>query len=272
MSKELSLNDRLGMPLDDVVYTSGKKDKRIKGGGKYNTGKRFSPRQREGKPYSRRSPQGDSDWNAGVRARPRNRSGTGGGSGSGTGGGSSGGARVYVGNLDWTTSWQDLKDHMRQAGNVVHADVFMEEDGRSKGCGVVEYGNVSEARKAIKMLNDTYIKDTDRPIFVREDREDKQFAKSIQKRRHSPRSRKSTNGKQIFVGNLPFETSWQDLKDAFREYGNILRADILYKSSGRSTGQGTVLYEKKSSAQRAIDEMDNAEFNGRKLIVHEYRF
>jgi len=42
------------------------------------------------------------------------------------------GARVYVGNLPWQTSWQDLKDHMRTAGNVVYADVFLDEFGRSK--------------------------------------------------------------------------------------------------------------------------------------------
>lgn len=32
------------------------------------------------------------------------------------------GCRVYVGNLAWNVKWQDLKDHMKQAGHVVHAD------------------------------------------------------------------------------------------------------------------------------------------------------
>jgi RNA recognition motif-containing protein len=40
--------------------------------------------------------------------------------------------RVYVGNLDWGVEWQDLKDHMRQAGEVVYADVFRYDDGKSK--------------------------------------------------------------------------------------------------------------------------------------------
>ena len=43
-----------------------------------------------------------------------------------------GGTRVYVGNLAWETSWQDLKDHFRQAGEVTHADVMV---GRAvEGC------------------------------------------------------------------------------------------------------------------------------------------
>lgn len=32
------------------------------------------------------------------------------------------GFRVYVGNLSWNVKWQELKDHMKLAGNVIHAD------------------------------------------------------------------------------------------------------------------------------------------------------
>ena len=35
------------------------------------------------------------------------------------------GKRVYVGNLSWDVKWQDLKDHMRKAGEVIHADVMV---------------------------------------------------------------------------------------------------------------------------------------------------
>ena len=54
------------------------------------------------------------------------------------------GRRVYVGNLSWDASWQDLKDHMRGPNgdlNVVHAEVLMDGSGRSKGCGIVEYAS-----------------------------------------------------------------------------------------------------------------------------------
>ncbi len=42
--------------------------------------------------------------------------------------------RVYVGNLSYEVAWQDLKDHMRKVGNVVHADVLEDHEGRSKVC------------------------------------------------------------------------------------------------------------------------------------------
>eukprot|EP00580_Thalassiosira_gravida_P019677 CAMPEP_0201671736 /NCGR_PEP_ID=MMETSP0494-20130426/30511_1 /ASSEMBLY_ACC=CAM_ASM_000839 /TAXON_ID=420259 /ORGANISM="Thalassiosira gravida, Strain GMp14c1" /LENGTH=87 /DNA_ID=CAMNT_0048153187 /DNA_START=93 /DNA_END=353 /DNA_ORIENTATION=- len=78
--------------------------------------------------------------------------------------------RVYVGNLSWSTSWQDLKDHMRDAGEVQYAKVLQDRDGRSKGCGIVEFTSVEGAADAIEKLTDTELKG--RKIFVREDRED----------------------------------------------------------------------------------------------------
>src|SRR3546814_11905915 len=77
--------------------------------------------------------------------------------------------RVFVGNLSWEVAWQDLKDHMRQAGNVTRADVLRGPDGRSRGCGIVEFENLEDAQTAIDTLNDSML--MGRPIFVREDRE-----------------------------------------------------------------------------------------------------
>ena len=79
--------------------------------------------------------------------------------------------RLYVHNLSWRVSWQDLKDHFRQAGEVIHAKIMTEgPGGRSKGCGIVEMGTVDEAANAIEMLNDTDL--NGRNILIREDRED----------------------------------------------------------------------------------------------------
>jgi len=177
-------------------------------------------------------------------------------------------------------------------------------------CSIVEYSTPEEAQNAIKTLNDTSLADTDRMIFVREDREDRNFAQSIQRggrkgavggrgggfgrggyradrgiqerpgfapRDRAPVSRTSrpsgtAHGRQIFVGNLPYTSSWQDLKDKFRQCGNIIRADVLLDTSGRSKGQGTVLFETSNEAQKAINMFDNTEFQGRVITVHEDKF
>ena len=57
-----------------------------------------------------------------------------------------------MGNLSFQTQWQDLKDHMRQMGDVVRADVITAPDGRSKGFGIVVYAAPHEAEAAIQQV------------------------------------------------------------------------------------------------------------------------
>eukprot|EP00292_Cryptomonas_paramecium_P014857 CAMPEP_0113683610 /NCGR_PEP_ID=MMETSP0038_2-20120614/13433_1 /TAXON_ID=2898 /ORGANISM="Cryptomonas paramecium" /LENGTH=138 /DNA_ID=CAMNT_0000603047 /DNA_START=35 /DNA_END=447 /DNA_ORIENTATION=- /assembly_acc=CAM_ASM_000170 len=82
------------------------------------------------------------------------------------------GNKVYVGNLAWSASWQDLKDHMRgpsQDLNVAHVEILTEASGRSKGCAIIEYSTPEDAARAISELNDVEFQG--RQLFVREDRE-----------------------------------------------------------------------------------------------------
>jgi len=186
--------------------------------------------------------------------------------------------RVYVGNLSWQTSWQDLKDHMRSCGNVVYADIFQDESGRSKGCGIVEYSNREDALQAIKTLSDTKIGDTDRLIFVREDRENSNFFPVRHEFRGAAAAAAArpsgarTLSRQVFVGNLPYSTTWQELKDHFRQCGKILRADTLVGPDGRPKGQGTILFERRIDAEKAMNTLSNTEFQGRVIIVHEDKY
>lgn len=52
------------------------------------------------------------------------------------------------------------------AGEVLHADVLMNSDGRSKGCGVVEYATASEAQRAISELSNQTL--SGRMVYIRE--------------------------------------------------------------------------------------------------------
>lgn len=171
------------------------------------------------------------------------------------------GCRVYVGNLAWETSWQDLKDHMKQVGHVEFVNIFS--NGKySKGCGVVEFANPDAAKRAINELNDTTIKDTTRPIFVREDREEDS----------NLGSKEDETCRQLFVDNLPYSAKWYDLKDHFKQYGEVLKADVILSRDGRSAGRGTVLFSSSRDVKRAINEANETFFQGRKLFLKEDKY
>jgi len=176
--------------------------------------------------------------------------------------------RVYVGNLSWDVVWQDLKDHMREAGEVLFAEVMTGGDGRSKGCGIVEYATAEQAAEAISTLNDTDL--NGRMIFVREDRETGGPSGGGGGYRGGYGGGGS-NGCSVYVGNLPFETPWQDLKDHMRAAGNVDKADILTGEDGRSKGCAIVIYQKPQEAARAIRELQNSVLHGRPIFVREDR-
>ena len=57
--------------------------------------------------------------------------------------------QLCVAGLPPTGSWQDLKDHMREAGDVCYADVFKD------GTGVVEFLRYEDMKYAVRKLDDT---------------------------------------------------------------------------------------------------------------------
>lgn len=76
--------------------------------------------------------------------------------------------------------------------------------------------------------------------------------------------------KKIFVGNLDFKVSTQDLNDMFSKFGNIEDAIVISeRDSGRSKGFGFITFSEDSDADKAISEMNGTEPNGRKLTVNE---
>ncbi|MBE3604519.1 RNA-binding protein [bacterium] len=69
------------------------------------------------------------------------------------------GRRLYVGNLAWTVTDQDLHDVFSEAGKVENSQVIMDRaTNRSRGFGFVEMANDEDADNAIKKLNGREIK------------------------------------------------------------------------------------------------------------------
>lgn len=81
--------------------------------------------------------------------------------------------KLYVGNLDYSVTQDDLREHFSEAGDVVDAVVITHRDtGRSKGFGFVEFAKDEEAQKAIELFNNNDFKG--RTIVVNEARPKKE--------------------------------------------------------------------------------------------------
>lgn len=75
--------------------------------------------------------------------------------------------------------------------------------------------------------------------------------------------------KKVFVGNLPFQTTDNDLTDLFGQYGAVESVSIITdRDTGRSKGFGFVAMADEN-AEKAIAELNGFQFNGRALTVNE---
>lgn len=77
---------------------------------------------------------------------------------------------------------------------------------------------------------------------------------------------------KLFVGNISFNTTENDLHDAFAAHGTVVEANLMTdRATGRPRGFGFVTMGSPDEAQKAITAMNGASLDGRNLTVNEAR-
>src|SRR6266581_4339912 len=77
---------------------------------------------------------------------------------------------------------------------------------------------------------------------------------------------------KLFVGNLSFNTTENDLQDAFPAHETVLEANLMMdRATGRPRGFGFVTMSTPEEAQKAIDALNGASLDGRNLTVNVAR-
>lgn len=78
--------------------------------------------------------------------------------------------------------------------------------------------------------------------------------------------------KKLYVGGIPYATTEDELKAAFAEIGEVTSSAIIIdKMTGRSKGFGFIEMANDADADKAINEMNGKDFQGRTLTVNEAR-
>ncbi|KAJ5698605.1 hypothetical protein N7462_000610 [Penicillium macrosclerotiorum] len=162
---------------------------------------------------------------------------------------------VYVGNLFYDITAEDLRAHMEQFGTVLHAIITHDNRGLSKGFGYVQFNTVEEASNAVKNQHLKVLEG--RQVVV-------QFARSqidYRKRSHPPSD-------VLFIGGIPFEFTDRDLQDLFSDV--TLTTDIripVDRRSGMPRGFAHAEFINTEAAMRAKEILSRKAPYGRKLTV-----
>lgn len=198
---------------------------------------------------------------------------------------------VYVGNLPWSTKWQELKDHMKQAGEVEFARILTMDGsdwGRSRGVAYARYTSEDEARAAVAMLDRSIL--GGRSITVDVWTGSKPRSYPVPSKGGKGFSQKGcwnwpgSKGRSVevhggltqlvYVGNLPFKVEWQEIKDHMKQAGTVEFVKILTEDGsdyGRSKGAACVRFSTPAEAVVATQILTGTLLGGRAIVVDSWR-
>ncbi|XP_058485283.1 myelin expression factor 2 [Solea solea] len=199
--------------------------------------------------------------------------------------------RVFISNIPYDMKWQAIKDLMREkVGEVTYVELFKDAEGKSRGCGVVEFKDEEFVKKAVSTMNKHDL--NGRPLSIKEDPDGEHARRVLQRIGGGPRGNRGQDmmpggmnlppsiannpnippeiihalqagrlGTTVFVANLDFKVSWKKLKEVFAMAGVVKRADVKEDKDGKSRGMGTVTFDQSLEAVQAI-----SMFNGQMLF------
>lgn len=200
---------------------------------------------------------------------------------------------VYVTGLPYDTNEDELTAHFSSQGDEVVKATILRQNRRgivrSMGCGVVEFSSNETALKIIDKFNETEL--GGRQIKCREDRDPEASNEAENGNAHEvsaatsalrqnatkPKREKVSNGastsdreldnQKVFVANIPWDATQQDLINLFSTVGEVVSAEVLSTKKGRAMGSGIVEFAEPESASAAISQLSGKELSGRTIIV-----
>uniref|UniRef100_A0A8C1DN52 Polyadenylate-binding protein n=2 Tax=cellular organisms TaxID=131567 RepID=A0A8C1DN52_CYPCA len=168
----------------------------------------------------------------------------------------SGVGNIFIKNLDKSIDNKALYDTFSAFGNILSCKVVCDENG-SKGYGFVHFETHEAAERAIEKMNGMLL--NDRKVFVgrfksRKEREAEMGA----------RAKEFTN---VYIKNFGEDMEDETLREIFSKFGPALSIRVMTDDGGKSRGFGFVSFERHEDAQRAVDEMNGKELNGKQVYV-----
>lgn len=168
----------------------------------------------------------------------------------------SGVGNIFIKNLDKSIDNKALYDTFSAFGNILSCKVVCDENG-SKGYGFVHFETQEAAERAIEKMNGMLL--NDRKVFVGRFKSRKEREAEL-----GARAKEFTN---VYVKNFGEDMDDEKLRELFNKYGNAMSIRVMTDDSGKSRGFGFVSFERHEDAQKAVDEMNGKELNGKLIYV-----
>jgi len=171
---------------------------------------------------------------------------------------------IYIGNISFMAVESELRAAFSEYGTIAKIQMPLDRNtSRSRGFAFVTMSNAEEHAAAIENLNETEV--GGRTIYVSESLPKDKVAENKKKYQSQ---KKQKWGSKIYVGNLNFQTSMEDLNAAFAEYGEVMDCFIPTDYDGNPRGFGFIQMAEED-AVKAIEGLNGTELDGRTLNVNK---
>lgn len=170
--------------------------------------------------------------------------------------------RLFVGNLPYTYTSEELAQVFSEAGRVDDAQIIYDKvTNRSRGFAFVTMATAEEAAKAIQMFDGALLGGRTARVNYPE------VPRGGERRTVTMSGRRRDDGTyKIYAGNLGWGVRADTLRNVFEGRAGLLDARVIFeRGTGRSRGFGFVSFSTAEDAQAALESLDGVELEGRPL-------
>ncbi|KAL8803633.1 MAG: hypothetical protein Q9182_003048 [Xanthomendoza sp. 2 TL-2023] len=166
---------------------------------------------------------------------------------------------IYVGNLYFDVKEDDVRREFEKAGTIESVKLIMDGRGLSKGFGYITFTSPEAASNAINMFNQQPFEG--RRLTVQYAVQRTPLNRGGQRTQNEP-------SRTLFIGNMAFDLSDQDLNNLFRGIRNVVDVRVaIDRRTGQPRGFAHADFVDVESAKEAMLELGEKEVNGRRLRV-----
>ena len=166
------------------------------------------------------------------------------------------GCRLFIGGLSRDAEEDEVREMFKKHGRVTDFALMRDDGGNLRGFGFITFKSKEMADAAIAALNGQRIKG--RRIGVRD-----ADAPRDEKPKRAPRPQ----GARLYVGNLPFKATEDDLSALFKDHCDTVHVQWATDKSGRKKAFAFVTIQPESKGEEVVGKLNGSDFMGRNIKV-----
>jgi len=176
---------------------------------------------------------------------------------------------VYIKNLDPSISDIALREIFEKFGTITSCVIMVDEQGKSKGFGFINFATAEDAKNAVDHLNGHVFENTAKPIYAGRAQKKSEREAELKAKFEALKMERIAKeaGVNLYIKNLDDTVTDEQLQKEFVQFGQITSARVMKNDKGESKGFGFVCFTTPDEATKAVTEMNGRMLGNKPMYV-----